>query len=99
MQRDGLSEDEHNMAEYFDLCVRYSVVAQFFGRVPTFVTQHRLCDLAFCFLMQKDKSTVRFMPDGDEFVYFYSVSSALGLQRMTCCPVGVLAFSLASTTY
>ena len=40
--------------------------------MPRFVTRHRLCDLAFCFLLQKDKSTVRFQPDDDDFVYFYS---------------------------
>lgn len=70
---DGLDDDDFNMSEYFDAAVRYGVLAAFFARVPRFVTRHRLCDLAFCFLLQKDPSTVLFMPsDPDEFVYFYA---------------------------
>ena len=71
--KDGLEEDEHNMAEYFDAAVRFSVVSQFFESVPRFMTRHRLCDLAFCFLIQKQPTTVRWMPEGQrDFVYFYS---------------------------
>ena len=70
--RDGLAEDEHNMAEYFDMCVRLSVIRSFFATVPTLVSQHRLCDLAFCFLFKSESSSranVRFMPTDDDFVY------------------------------
>ena len=72
--RDGLHEDEHNMAEYFDFAVRYEVLARFFAEMPRTVTRHRYCDLGFAFLCNvRDGTSVRFMPSDDaEFVYFYA---------------------------
>ena len=75
--KDGIEEDEYNMAEYFDLAVRFDALKDFFERMPRFVTNHRLCDLSFCFLMQRQ--AVRFMPDDEsEFVYFYSRGGRAG---------------------
>lgn len=76
--RDGLEEHEHNMAEYFDLAVRYDAFAQFFATMPPCVTQHKLCDLAFTFLYCRDRNTIRWIPDDDDFVYFYSRGAHAG---------------------
>ena len=67
------------MAEYFDLAVRFTALVAFFATVPPLVTQHKLCDLAFCFLYGRDKRTVRFLPDDpQEFVYFYGRGNQAG---------------------
>ncbi|KAL1503755.1 hypothetical protein AB1Y20_012224 [Prymnesium parvum] len=76
--KDGLEEHEHNMAEYFDLAVRYDAFAQFFATMPPCVTQHKLCDLAFTFLYCRDRNTIRWIPDDDDFVYFYSRGAHAG---------------------
>ena len=44
--KDGLEESEHNMAEYFDMAVRFQVLLTFFERVPQCITHHRLCDVS-----------------------------------------------------
>ena len=77
--KDGVLEHEHNMAEYFDLALRFGAFAQFFASVPPLVTQHKLCDLAFTFLHSRDRNTVRWIPpDDDEFIYFYSRGARAG---------------------
>ena len=77
---DGLEEDEHNLAEYFDYAVRYEVLSTFFAQTPVAVTQHRFCDLSFAFLLNhRGPSTVRFLPsDPAEFVYYYSRGATAG---------------------
>ena len=76
---DGLDASMHNMPEYFDCAVRLSVLTSFFDAMPDTVVQHKLCDLAFCFVVTNHRQCVRFMPgerhagaaDRDDFVYFY----------------------------
>ena len=103
--KDGLDESEHNMPEYFDMAVRYPVLATFFARVPPCVTQHRLCDLSFCFLFNKESSyskeassTRRFMPTAehdDDFVYFYSRGARAGGASGVKVQEGESEFALA----
>jgi len=66
------------MAEYFDLALRFSTLANFFASVPPLVTSHKLCDLAFTFLHGKDRTTIRWIPDDHDFVYFYSRGARAG---------------------
>ena len=76
--KDGVLEHEHNMAEYFDLALRFGAFAHFFASVPPLVTRHKLCDLAFTFLHARDRNTIRWIPDDDDFVYFYSRGARAG---------------------
>ena len=79
---DGLEERAHNMAEYFDACVRYEYLASFFKRMPRQVLAHKLCDLAFAFVTHNRNECVRFLPeDPAEFVYYYDRGVLLGLNR------------------
>jgi hypothetical protein len=78
---DGLEEEEYNMAEYFDLALRFASVRDFFATMPDYVVGHKLCDLAFCFLMSNDLRTVKFLPSGShatDFIYFYARGNQAG---------------------
>ena len=75
------------------------MVGTFFQRVPAFVSRHRLCDLAFCFVMQRDPNTIRFMPSDDDFVYFYSRgASIVGSVHVSLSPVWRAAAPPLTTT-
>jgi hypothetical protein len=76
--RDGLEDSDHNMPEYFDCAVRFELIRSYFAGMPDYVVAHKLCDLAFCFLATSGKYCVRFMPAGDEFVYFYNRGASPG---------------------
>ena len=90
-QRDGLDESEHHMPEYFDVAVRYDRAATFFATMPPLVIAHKLCDLAFCFIVTSTKGCVRFMPPGGDFVYFYQRGGQPGGASNELTPLAVEA--------